>query len=149
MDMKRILQAIDGISTKPVEGSNDMAKFLRIVKEADINQSVLTEGTSPHKVSLPVQMAMQHYQEPVEQSKQLNEKKNSLLMQYFIEAEEQVEQEEKERAERIKMYSQQIASRVMEKKETLRNTNPCWKGYKPVGTKKKNGRTVPNCVPKK
>ncbi len=26
--------------------------------------------------------------------------------------------------------------------------NPCWKGYKPVGTKKKNGRTVPNCVPK-
>jgi hypothetical protein len=26
--------------------------------------------------------------------------------------------------------------------------NPCWKGYKPVGTKKKSGKTVPNCVPK-
>jgi hypothetical protein len=25
--------------------------------------------------------------------------------------------------------------------------NPCWKGYKPVGTKVKNGKTVPNCVP--
>jgi hypothetical protein len=25
--------------------------------------------------------------------------------------------------------------------------NPCWTGYHPVGTKKKNGRTVPNCVP--
>jgi len=25
--------------------------------------------------------------------------------------------------------------------------NPCWKGYYPVGTKKKNGKTVPNCVP--
>lgn len=25
--------------------------------------------------------------------------------------------------------------------------NPCWKGYKPVGTKEKAGRTVPNCVP--
>jgi len=25
--------------------------------------------------------------------------------------------------------------------------NPCWKGYKPVGVKKKNGKTVPNCVP--
>jgi hypothetical protein len=34
------------------------------------------------------------------------------------------------------------------KKKTLRNTNPCWKDYHPVGTKKKNGRTVPNCVPK-
>ena len=25
--------------------------------------------------------------------------------------------------------------------------NPCWKGYHPVGTKQKDGRTVPNCVP--
>ena len=27
--------------------------------------------------------------------------------------------------------------------------DPCWKGYKMVGTKQKNGRTVPNCVPGK
>jgi len=32
--------------------------------------------------------------------------------------------------------------------ESLRTDNPCWKGYKAVGTKKKNGKTVPNCVPK-
>ena len=31
--------------------------------------------------------------------------------------------------------------------KTLRNSNPCWKGYHPVGTKKKGGKTVPNCVP--
>ena len=33
--------------------------------------------------------------------------------------------------------------------EGLKNPkdNPCWKGYHPVGTKKKNGKTVPNCVP--
>ena len=24
----------------------------------------------------------------------------------------------------------------------------CWKGYEAIGTKQKNGRTVPNCVPK-
>ena len=24
----------------------------------------------------------------------------------------------------------------------------CWKGYEMIGTKKKGGRTVPNCVPK-
>ena len=23
----------------------------------------------------------------------------------------------------------------------------CWQGYKAIGTKKKNGKTVPNCVP--
>ena len=32
--------------------------------------------------------------------------------------------------------------------ESLKTDNPCWKGYKPVGTKKKGGRTVPNCVSK-
>ena len=27
------------------------------------------------------------------------------------------------------------------------DSNPCWKGYKQVGMKNKNGREVPNCVP--
>lgn len=27
--------------------------------------------------------------------------------------------------------------------------NPCWKGYKMIGKKMKNGKEVPNCVPKK
>lgn len=25
--------------------------------------------------------------------------------------------------------------------------DPCWKGYKQLGMKKKNGKKVPNCVP--
>lgn len=35
--------------------------------------------------------------------------------------------------------------------EGLKNPkdNPCWTGYEPVGTKVKDGKTVPNCVPKK
>ena len=32
--------------------------------------------------------------------------------------------------------------------ENLKTKNPCWKGYHPVGTKEKDGKTVPNCVPK-
>jgi hypothetical protein len=28
-------------------------------------------------------------------------------------------------------------------------SNPCWDGYKQIGTKKKKGKTVPNCVPVK
>jgi len=27
-----------------------------------------------------------------------------------------------------------------------RSKNPCWKGYKQIGTKKKKGKIVPNCV---
>jgi len=33
-----------------------------------------------------------------------------------------------------------------EKKEGLEDA--CWKGYEAIGTKQKNGKTVPNCVPK-
>ena len=47
---------------------------------------------------------------------------------------------------------EQILGAVQEAKDkpSLRDPkdNPCWKGYHPVGTKQKGGRTVPNCVPK-
>lgn len=31
--------------------------------------------------------------------------------------------------------------------EQLHESTPCWSGYKQIGTKKKAGKTVPNCVP--
>lgn len=34
-------------------------------------------------------------------------------------------------------------------KEYVKEKDPCWDGYKQVGTKKKNGKEVPNCVPVK
>jgi hypothetical protein len=37
--------------------------------------------------------------------------------------------------------ARELDSDLVEKKD------PCWKGYKMVGMKKKNGRPVPNCVP--
>jgi len=38
-------------------------------------------------------------------------------------------------------------NQLREETKSLRTSNPCWTGYHPIGTKKKNGRTVPNCVP--
>ena len=31
--------------------------------------------------------------------------------------------------------------------EKMKGEDPCWKNYQMVGTKKKNGKEVPNCVP--
>jgi Flp pilus assembly protein TadB len=31
--------------------------------------------------------------------------------------------------------------------DSVRMGNPCWAGYEAYGTKEKNGKTVPNCVP--
>ena len=274
MDMKKILQAMDGVSSKPVEGQDDMKKFVSIINEA----------ANPHKVSLPVQMAMQHYQQP--QSVEIEKKKfvKTGIRKFFRDVEtqtnEQIAAEQKEKRQLINQYAQTIAERVLmkegksarekwtaasnerEKKhsdreaaqsklpvekrsgaaidalekhlkdvkeneitghsmgftggvgpglqsneptesqgahhhspedlggadayygrpadhrqhdltdhddirayyhgyragehmhdksnydESLNNENPCWKGYHPVGTKKKGGKTVPNCVPK-
>ena len=30
----------------------------------------------------------------------------------------------------------------------MEKDDPCWKGYEMIGMKKKNGKEVPNCVPK-
>ena len=169
MDMKRILQAMDGVAAKPVVGADSMAKFLSIV-DKNASVQVLNEG-NPHKVSLPVQMAMQHYQS-VESAPIIN-RKTSLLNKYFQEVEQELAEQQAEhqtsRQQLIKQYSQTIAERVLMKEaanpaqqaaiaiakkkeqqadESLKTNNPCWKGYHPVGTKKKNGKTVPNCVPK-
>ena len=37
--------------------------------------------------------------------------------------------------------------RTIKTYEQLHESTPCWSGYKQIGTKKKAGKTVPNCVP--
>jgi flagellar biosynthesis chaperone FliJ len=46
-------------------------------------------------------------------------------------------------------YISQASSNYHEygKNESIKEASPCWKGYKQVGMKDKNGRQVPNCVP--
>lgn len=110
MDMKKILQAIDSGSTKPVGNSNDMKKFL----------SVVTEGANTHKVALPVQMAMQHYSTPaVAQPRTIKEVKktamSSMLYQYYTEAEQQIAEQDTAKKEIISEQARQIAQRVLAK----------------------------------
>lgn len=42
MDMKKILQALDGVAERKVEGANDMKKFLSIVAKEPVKESVIT-----------------------------------------------------------------------------------------------------------
>ena len=107
MDMKKILQALDSTASKPVEGSNDMKKFM----------SVVTEGATPHKVALPVQMAMQHYQVPQATKKP----KVSLISKYFTEAEEAITTEQENKKHLMRQYASVIAERVMMKESALKD----------------------------
>jgi hypothetical protein len=111
MDMKRILQAMDGVSTQPVVGANDMAKFLSIV-DTNANIQLLQEGKDPHKVSLPVQMAMQHYQKK-EEKPQARVGKTSVVGKYFHEIEQELEEQNNQKRQLINQYAGVIAERVM------------------------------------
>jgi hypothetical protein len=140
MDMKRILQAMDGVSTKPVEGSNDMKKFLR----------VMTEGATPHKVSLPVQMAMQHYQQPSKVTVENKSHIRTSVNKYFREVEQEFNEQQDQKRQLINQYAQTIAERVLMKegKAVKQRLDPkCWTGKHKEGTKIKGGVRVNNCVP--
>jgi hypothetical protein len=53
-------------------------------------------------------------------------------------------EEYREYREREKL--EELKERVISK---LKEGKPCWKGYEQIGMKEKNGKQVPNCVPKK
>jgi hypothetical protein len=93
--------------------------------------SVMTEGANPHKVSLPVQMAMQHYQsvEPAP----VVERKPSLLNKYFQEVEQEISEQQTSRQQLIKQYSQTIAERVLIKEAA----NPAQQAAIAIAKKKK------------
>ena len=98
----------------------DMKKILQVV----------TEGANPHKVALPVQMAMQHFQQP----KTPVVKKETTMHKYFKEAEESFIQQQVERKQLLKQYAQKVSQRVLEnssRKQTIEGVmSDIWTGVK-------------------
>ena len=43
---------------------------------------------------------------------------------------------------------QTVFSKLFGAEKKMKGEDPCWKGYEMIGMKKKNGKDVPNCVPK-
>jgi len=131
--MKRILQAIDGVATKPVVGVNDMAKFLSIV-DSNASVQVLQEAKSPHKVILPVQMVMQHFQQPViETPVTTTITRESSIRKYFSQAETDAAERLTQKNTMYKQYAQTIAERVLMKEAA----NPAQQAAIAIAKKKK------------
>lgn len=128
MDMKQILAAFDNAGSKPVTGTNDMKRFVSIVQN---NSKEVAEGDKEELDSIESHPAADdpRIQKAVaDKKKELSTKEegihNGLAFKDYFALEEA-------------------------KKKISAKDDPCWKGYKMVGTKKKGGREVPNCVPGK
>ena len=53
---------------------------------------------------------------------------------------------------KLEGWEQAINEKIAEstnKRVPFKKKGPCWEGYEMIGMKKKGGRMVPNCVPKK
>jgi hypothetical protein len=88
---------------------NSLSKFLSIVRKNDA--SILSEGANPHRVALPVQMAMQHYQQPATKP----QPRERLIDKYFVEAETAIIQRTEEKRALYNQYAKTIANRVLMK----------------------------------
>jgi hypothetical protein len=101
-------RAMAQVNGTPVQ-ENNLSKFLSIVDKNNV--SILSEGANPHKVALPVQMAMQHYQQP----KETLQPRERLIDKYFVEAETEITQRKEEKRALINQYAKTIAERVLMK----------------------------------
>lgn len=105
--MKKLLQTVDSASKKPVVASDDMKKFVSIIREG---KGPLNRPTSAESI------AMQHYTETKKTitNPVLNvaeDAKPSMIGKYF----KTVEQELKEAAARPNERARQLAERVIER----------------------------------
>ena len=48
---------------------------------------------------------------------------------------------------KVKLELKKVTTTIHEASKKMKGKDPCWKGYEMVGTKKKGGKEVPNCVP--
>ncbi len=81
---------------------------------------------------------------PLNEEEPLKGKFADLLARFKKEDEEMGEPKPDPNAKNT--FKQAVKEMVMAK---LKEGKPCWKGYEQIGMKEKDGRQVPNCVPKK
>jgi hypothetical protein len=213
MDMKKILQALDGVSAKPAVGVDDMKKFVSIIKESTspksveetvissfeagsvggdaneyllaadkINDEVMAQVerikinadesllrdmmtkfnafmTSYHAVGKDILQpdmfkdSLGESEKTMSRAAKGNEKYGKDGMKALAKAGREGASEEKLDKIRDKHdnYNEGLSFtdylNLEEAKQKGVDGKACWDGYKRMGTKKKGGKTVDNCVP--
>jgi hypothetical protein len=111
------------LAKKYVDENTSMSRLLSIIQKNDVK--ILNEGKGPHMVTLPVQMAMQHYQ-----TDQVVERKPRIIDKYFQEAEQVINQRKEDKRGLINQYAKVIAERVLMKENAVREHEA---GFERVG----------------
>ena len=176
--MKKILQALDGVAERKVEGANDMKKFLSIVAKQPIAESVITSfeedsiGGDANAFLIDADKINDLVMGNVDKIKinadeqllkDMMSKFNAFMTAYHAVGKEILQpglfdDTMGESATKEETVEETLGSNLSfkdyftleeTKKKIGKKDDPCWSGYHMVGTKKKGGKEVPNCVPGK
>ena len=95
------------------------------------------------------------FQKTANEAKQLQQRMHSMyedmgyvLGKYFEMAEISEDEAKHRLGYREPKMEQSLTLKSAMPQQVKEDSNPCWKGYEMVGMKEKDGRKVPNCVPK-
>ncbi len=109
MEMKRILESLDRVETKPKIDAGDMSRFVNIVAENNVpTPQVLMEDNN--QLTQAETLIMQHYQDKSKTKLNISE----TFSKYIEEAEEEIAKELELKELRYRMYGQEIAKKVLE-----------------------------------
>jgi|688.fasta_scaffold165321_3 hypothetical protein len=107
MDMKKILQAVDGASSKkPAEGSNDMKHFMQIVE----GRGPLNRLTQAESIAMQTAAKKKTITSPVLNVKE--DAKPSMIGKYFKTVQEELLEAEQKHKERSKKLAERVIERV-------------------------------------
>lgn len=170
MDMKKILTAFNNAAAgnhKSPASVADMKKFVSIVKGiptvASINENIhsFDEDTIGGNVNNFLIAADKINDEVMGQIdkikinadptllKELMDRFNAFLSAYHAVGKEILQPDMFKDSMGEGLSFKDYATLAEAKKKNSTKEDPCWNNYKMVGTKNKNGKEVPNCVPDK
>ena len=125
MDMKKILQALDKASSRKVEGADDMSRFVSVVKSSNTDVKEASGYIPKNK-------------------KEAKDPRWSTALSVDVQP---GAVEKNLKALGLAESKKSFLEYLEEAKQKGVDGKACWDGYKRMGTKKKGGKTVDNCVP--
>jgi hypothetical protein len=125
MDMKKILQALDKASSRKVEGADDMRRFVSVVKSSNTDVKEASGYIPKNK-------------------KEAKDPRWSTALSVDVQP---GAVEKNLKALGLAESKKSFLEYLEEAKQKGVDGKACWDGYKRMGTKKKGGKTVDNCVP--
>jgi hypothetical protein len=124
MDMKKFLQAVDGASSskKSAEGSSDMKKFLRVVKEADLNQT--PAAPAPDQFDAVTLDSADGFKDAVKKAAaqlktdaapQTPVYERSIFGKYFKKVEQEITEHRQQTKDKAELLAEKVSKKIMKR----------------------------------